>query len=492
MVAFILPANSATGGYEIGNSLRFNDNDGAYLQRTAGANTGEDNATLSFWFKLGNIKSDNNGGTIMTEGGTSGNHIIQIYAHKIYIGSSAFSIMFPNLIRDPSAWYHLFIAFDSSQGTDTNRVKAYLNGVLLTGATGFTDYPAENENLALCVNGNTTRVGSRGNTGASAFDGYLAEFNFLDGTTKAYTDFGEFNDNGVWIPIKYDGGSYGDNGFYLEFKQTGTSANASGIGADTSGEGHHFSVSTVVATDVTVDTPTNNFCTFNPLDINIGQPPIFSEGNTRFVINSTANSANNHSRTNSTIRPTSGKWYAEFTFLAGYSEADGTLQVGIISGNAGYNSVNNDGYDQDNGNDSQGIGYRDNGTVKNHGTQSLSGLTTFDQDDIMGVALDLDNDKFFVSKNGTFFTNGTGTQDPANGTNPLFSGGVITSHKIHGFNIGAKGYGHPEGGTIAGNYGNPHTAISSGNADGNGYGNFEHAPPSGYFALCTKNLAEYG
>ena len=124
-----------------------------YLQRTAGANTGEDNATLSFWFKLGNIKSDNNGGTIMTEGGTSGNHIIQIYAHKIYIGSSTFNVMFPNLIRDPSAWYHLFVAFDSTQGTAANRVKPYLNGVLLTDATGFTTYPDQNENLALCVDG---------------------------------------------------------------------------------------------------------------------------------------------------------------------------------------------------------------------------------------------------------------------------------------------------------------------------------------------------
>ena len=90
----------------------------------------------------------------------------------------------------------------------------------MTDATGFTDYPDQNENLGLCVNGNTTRIGGRGNSGpAENFDGYLAEFHFLDGTTKAYTDFGKFDDNGVWIPKQYTGGYYGNNGFYLEFNK---------------------------------------------------------------------------------------------------------------------------------------------------------------------------------------------------------------------------------------------------------------------------------
>ena len=252
-------------GYEISNSFRFDDGASTYLQRTSVANTGEDNATLSFWFKLGNIKTANNGGTIFCEGNTSGDHVIQLYAQKIYIGSENFNLMYPNLIRDPSAWYHLFVAFDSTQGTAANRVKPYLNGVLLENPTTFTTYPDQNENLNITKNGTTTRIGGRGNSGDESFDGYLAEFHYLDGTTKAYTDFGEFNDNGVWIPKKYTGGSYGNNGFFLEFKQTGGAADATGLGADTSGEGHHFSGNNVVgATDVTTDTPTNNFCTLNP------------------------------------------------------------------------------------------------------------------------------------------------------------------------------------------------------------------------------------
>ena len=133
-MAFPVIGGTQESGYNIDNSLRFDDGDSAVLKRTAGANTGEDNATISFWFKLGNSKSANNGGTIMANGGTSGTHVIQLYAQKIYIGSANFAVMFPNLIRDPSAWYHLFIAFDTSQGTNTNRVKAYLNGVILTDA----------------------------------------------------------------------------------------------------------------------------------------------------------------------------------------------------------------------------------------------------------------------------------------------------------------------------------------------------------------------
>ena len=469
MVFPVIGGDGKPTGYQIDNSLRFNDDDGAYLQRTAGANTGEDNATLSFWFKLGNIKSDNNGGTIMTEGGTSGNHIIQIYAHKIYIGSSAFSIMFPNLIRDPSAWYHLFIAFDSSQGTSTNRVKAYLNGVLLTDATGFTTYPDQNENLALCVDGNTTRVGSRGNTGASAFDGYLAEFNFLDGTTKAYTDFGEFNDNGVWIPKKYIGGSYGDNGFYLEFKQTGTSADASGIGADTSGEGHHFSVSTVVATDVTVDTPTNNFATMNPLT---NSEATFSEGNTEIDHNGSAGRF-----TVSTFEVNKSKWYFEAKLL-----------------NYGGDSRPNIGLGQST-NSFRGILLANNNHVSylpessNYQTNAGSPTTVNtspSSNDIYMFAFDLDNLKFYIGKNGTWYH----SSNPSTNTNGL----TIAVSDYYGVATGANDTASDSSrnNDWQFNFGNPPFTISSGNSDANGYGNFEYAVPSGFYALCTKNLAEYG
>jgi len=475
--------------YEIDNSLRFNEQDDAKLSFDPDSAGNVDTMTISFWMKPDlNFGGDHN--NIFSVRPSAGSYAMLVHrtgGEILFEHSGAGDILKTNrLFRDPSAWYHIVLALDSTNSTASLRARLYVNGIEETSFA--TDGRASHsQNTDFLFGGGNPHQISGDPTGNYFYGGYLADFYYVNGTQLAPTSFGETNDNGVWIPKAY-GGSYGTNGFHLEFKETGTSQNSSGMGADTSGNDNHFAVTNLAATDVTTDTPTNNFCTLSSIDVNVGIVPTFEEGNTKFTVAS----GNNHSRTDATIRPSSGKWYAEFTFLSGYSTANGTTQVGIISGNAGRNSSTNDSYDQDNGNDSEAIGYRSNGSiVNNSGTQILSSLTTFTTDDIMGIALDLDNDKFFVSKNGTFFTNGTGTQDPPNGTNPLFSGGVITSHKIYGFNIGAKGYGDPQN-VIAANFGNPHTSISSGNADANGYGNFEYAVPSGFYSLCTKNLAEFG
>jgi len=486
MVFPVIGGDGKPTGYEIDNSFRFDDGASTFLQRTNGANTGEDNATLSFWFKLGNIKTANNGGTIFCEGNTSGDHVIQLYAQKIYIGSENFNLMYPNLIRDPSAWYHLFVAFDSTQGTAANRVKPYLNGVLLENPTGFTTYPDQNENLNITKNGTTTRIGGRGNSGDESFDGYLAEFHYLDGTTKAYTDFGEFNDNGVWIPKKYIGGSYGDNGFFLEFKQTGGSADASGLGADTSGEGHHFSGDNVVgATDVTTDTPTNNFCTFNPLDNAV---LTLSEGNTKATHSSSSGGEENRG----TMGFANGKWYWEFQI--GYDVPGNQLQpygIGLLT-NTGRNPLESDlkttealtvhWYTDTSNNQVQERIFNTTTTV--NASESYA-----DNGDIVQFAIDADAGKVWVGKNNTYLDDASGNVgDPANGNYPIHTYTVVEGNFIFPaiVNVGSQGL------TILLNTGNPSFAISSGNADANGYGNFEHAPPSGFYSICSKNLAEYG
>jgi len=486
MVFPVIGGDGKPTGYEIDNSFRFDDGASTFLQRTNGANTGEDNATLSFWFKLGNIKTANNGGTIFCEGNTSGDHVIQLYAQKIYIGSENFNLMYPNLIRDPSAWYHLFVAFDSTQGTAANRVKPYLNGVLLENPTGFTTYPDQNENLNITKNGTTTRIGGRGNSGDESFDGYLAEFHYLDGTTKAYTDFGEFNDNGVWIPKKYIGGSYGDNGFFLEFKQTGGSADASGLGADTSGEGHHFSGDNVVgATDVTTDTPTNNFCTFNPLDNAV---LTLSEGNTKATHSSSSGGEENRG----TMGFANGKWYWEFQI--GYDVPGNQLQpygIGLLT-NTGRNPLESDlkttealtvhWYTDTSNNQVQERIFNTTTTV--NASESYA-----DNGDIVQFAIDADAGKVWVGKNNTYLDDASGNVgDPANGNYPIHTYTVVEGNFIFPaiVNVGSQGL------TILLNTGNPSFAISSGNADANGYGNFEHAPPSGFYSICSKNLAEFG
>ena len=488
-MVFPIAGGTQDTSYEISNSLMFEDGDTAYLQRTAGANTGEDNATLSFWFKLGNIKSDNNGGTIMTEGGTSGNHIVQIYAHKIYIGSGAFGIMFPNLIRDPSAWYHLFIAFDTSQSTDTNRVKAYLNGVLLTDATGFTDYPDQNENLGLCVNGNTTRIGGRGNSGpAENFDGYLAEFHFLDGTTKAYTDFGQFDDNAVWIPKQYTGGSYGDNGFYLEFKQTGTGQNASGIGADTSGEGHHFSVNNLIDRDVAVDTPTNNFAVLNSA-ANL-QNGTVSQGNTKLV---THGGTSNNSLTPGTIGVQNGKWYVEVYFDSTNYPATGIMPDDTITDVEEGTGSNNSVYLGKSGSLSRFLRYDGQKSSSNSNSTYMAAVNGGDK--VVQIALNMDDGEITFGANGQW-ANGSGS------TNQTFSNATAAFTDINSsgdytdkfamFIFADENYGTSD--TLLTNFGGcpPYAITGTVYSDGNGYGKFKYEVPSGYYAVCTKNLAEYG
>ena len=469
----ILGTNSIkdTGGYQVANSCRFDDGDGAYLEETASANSGEDNASLSFWFKLGNIKTANNGGNIMVLGGTTGYSVLQIYANKIYIGSDSFSVMYPNLVRDPSAWYHLFIAFDSTQGTDTNRVKPYLNGILLENVTGSTDYPAQNENLNLRKNGTATRIGSRGNSGDEAFDGYLAEFHFLDGVTKAHTDFGEFDeDSGIWKPKEYTDGSYGTNGFYLDFEDS------SALGNDAAGS-NNFSVTNLAATDQSTDTCTNNFATMNPLD-NFIASATFTEGNTTTAITSTSIETYNLS----TIGVSSGKWYAECKV----ETTSKNTHIGIVSepskSTGDYVGIDASGYGYAGG--TVGVGNK-----WNNGSQT-SYANNYTTNDIIGVAMDLDNNKIYFSKNGTFQNSG----DPTSGSTGTGAAFTITasSSTPDGVYYFAGGKRSNDTVKLNWNFGSPSFAISSGNTDGDGYGNFEYAVPSGYFSLCTKNLAEYG
>ena len=483
-------ANQLDTGYEISNSLRFNDGDSAELNRsfTADPDTRK-KFTISFWAKRGELGSDNAVfGARTTVNFWSRLHFDssdRIRLQNVASGATDVEFEATPRLRDPSAWYHIVFAVDTTQASISDGVKLYINGERITDTTS-TNY-TQNATFEFARNGTTNYIG-RDDENSSFFDGYISEFYYVDNQQLAPTDFGETNDNGVWIPIDAkDDITFGANGFYLEFKQTGTSQDSSGIGADTSGNDEHFAVSNLAATDVTTDTPTNNFCTANPLNVNVSNPVTFAEGNLQV----TEPSGNVHMRSDVTMYPSNGKWYGEFTFTSGYSTANGTKNVGIITPNAGRWATNNDGFDKDNGNSSSTIGYRSDGKVYFNGSLQTSGLTTFTINDIIGIAMDLDNDKLFISKNGTFFSNGTGTQDPANGTNPIYSGSGISDYKYHGFGMGMKGYGDPAN-VMAHNFGNPYTSISSGNSDANGYGNFEYAVPSGYYALCTKNLAEYG
>ena len=460
----IMPANSVSGVYEIDNSLRFNDDDSAKLTFTPDSAGNRRTFTLSVWFKLQSTTTTERV-LLAADDGTGGNNnfdYIAIHqASKIlvygYTGSENQQLLSTQVLRDPSAWYHLVVAFDTTQGTAANRIKVYLNGSRVT-AFGTENYPDQNFQTKI-NNANAQRISSYPDQDASYFDGYMAEYHLVDGAQKAPSDFGKFDNNNEWVPIKYEG-SYGTNGFYLEFKQTGTDADASGIGADTSGNDNHWAVTNLAATDVTTDTPTNNFATMNPL-LTDTTTVAFSEGNLKIV-------ATNASTAGSSIAVQNGKWYVEMICTA-KTATNALMGISTVDGFDGQRQLD------ESQNGGSGHGYVMNAT-KLPGGASYG--ATWAVDDIMAIALDLD-----TAQNTVTFYKNNASQGAIDIDNALYvfatGNGQGSATVTMNINFGADD-------TFAGEI------TSAGNTDANGEGLFKYAPPSGYFALNTKNLAEYG
>ena len=460
--------------YEISNSLRINAGDSAYLSRTQTAGN-QRTFTASVWVKRSRL---NDRQAIFSASADGSNECFiwfdtddELFVKENTSNSTDFEIRTNRKFRDPSAWYHIVVAYDTTNSTSGDRVRIYVNGVE---ETSFANETQPNENFQTKFNKNSQAIDiGRMNYGQEYFGGYLTEIHWVDGSQLAPTSFGEFDDNGVWIPKKYTG-SYGTNGYFLQFKQTGTSANSSGIGADTSGNDNHFTPTNLAATDITEDTCTNNFATLNSLDHRLGSCTL-SEGNCKFVGNNGA-----QGKTVSTIGVTSGKWYAEFKVLNTHKARIGIIdQTGHDVNDAG----TNDGVDYS---VSDGYIYTYlNGTNNDTGNNSSSSGVDLDNpsaNDIIGIALDADNEKV------RFYRNGTAEGTEGDGFTPLQRTGTGETYFFHVRDGSGSGDDEPQ---IECNFGNAPFSISSGNTDGK-YGNFEYAPPSGYYALCTKRLAEFG
>jgi hypothetical protein len=478
-MVFPIVGGTQSTGYEISNSLRFNDDDGASMAITPSGAGNRKTWTYSGWVKR---SSSNNSQDhiFMVNGGSADDTWVQLRFEDDDFTFSFYNqraLRTNRKFRDLSAWYHIVVAVDTTQATDSNRIKLYVNGVQET-SFSVTNYPSQDSNTG--ANGTYRHFigaegGTSGNGSGNYYDGYMTEVHLVDGSQLLPTSFGEFDDNGVWVPIKYTG-SYGTNGFFLQFKQTGTSQNSSGIGADTSGQDNHFSVNNLAALDVTEDTCTNNFATLNGVDHRV-EDATLSEGNCKFV-----GSNGNDGASTSTIGVTSGKWYAEFKFLN-----DHKSRVGIID---------QTGHDTNGNNVNDGVHYDFtggyiyatlNGTGNDTGDNSTSGgydVTDGSTNDILGVALDADNEKVL------FTLNGTTLGQEGDGFTNLQRQNTGETFFFHVRDGSGSGDDEPQ---IVCNFGNPPPdfSISSGNTDGK-YGNFEYAPPSGFYALCTKRLAEFG
>jgi hypothetical protein len=466
-----LIGGSGQQGYQISRSVRLRSSATAYFNRTPAVAGNRRTWTWSGWVKRGvlgttqillNSYSTDENNT--TEVGFNSSN--QLFFSNVISSTqnNGFYGVTTAVFRDPSAWYHLIFAVDTTQSTVAAALKLYVNGVqqTITGSYGGGTNQNTWVNAAL-----PHRIGQTAPPNSSYFDGYLTEINFIDGQALTPSSFGETNVlTGVWQPKKYTG-TYGTNGFDLDFSDN-SAATAAAIGKDLSGNGNNWtpnniSVTAGVTYDSMLDTPTpyadggngrGNYCTLNPLYK--GTSVTSTEGNLKFAMAS----GNLHEGITGTIFPTSGKWYAEFRWNA---VTAATTATAVCRNNAAMNTITCAFQTTVDANSPTYRSYIVNGNKDTNSASAAYG-NTYTANDIIGVALDLDNNKVWFSKNGTWQASG----DPAAGTNAAFTD--ITGSD--GWTFGVSGYG--SGGD---------------NCNANfGQRPFTYTPPTGFVALNTQNL----
>jgi len=451
--------STASSGYQISRSLRFNSADTTNLTRTPASASSRTTWTWSGWIKRSGLSSR---GTLFSAGTDGSNELIFYFenADTLYLFNrpDGTAIQTTQVFRDPSAWYHIVLVWDTTQATASNRLKLYINGVQVTSFATST-YPASSGLSA--VNNNITHYLGMVSSGLY-YNGYMTEVNFIDGQALTPSSFGETDtQTGVWKPKAYSG-SYGTNGFYLNFSDN-SNTTAATLGKDYSGNGNNwtpnnFSVTAGVGNDSMVDVPTpygvdtgvggsvrGNYCTLNTVDKNSG---ILTNGNLTF----SDQGADGWDNARGTIGVTSGKWYWEVTAtnvgnVSCASIASPKMPLGFLPGQSSIYGVT---YYS-----TGGIYYNNNGF--GYGNSWTTG-------DVIGVALDMDSGKVWFSKNNTFQASG----NPVTGTNPAVSGlltydttwmpcsGTYFNSAVQDFNFGQRP--------------------------------FAYTAPSGFLALCTQNL----
>ena len=475
--------------YDVANSLRFEGGSTDYLQRTLSAGNRR-TFTISAWVKrskLGaqqliiNTQDDgsNQAGLQFLSGDT-----LNFYSA---ISGTYYQLVTNRVFRDTASWLHIVAHYDTTNSTSGDRIKLYINGVR---ETSFSTETQPSQDYDTFWNQNTKKlsIGTYGDGAGLNYSGYMTEVVMVDGQALDPTSFGEFDSDtpNVWKPKNISSLTFGTNGFHLDFEDS------SSLGNDAAGS-NNFTVNNLTAIDQCTDTCTNNFATFTSENHTYSGFTV-SEGNLK-----THASSGQKGLHGSSIMPTnSGKWYFEVK-ISDAAPGDGS-RVGIMNYQT---QLNNSSY---------------SGTI-NTPQQVLAGCTTscktgkhfvgvpgsvteytasgdYSDGDIVQFAMDLDNKAIYIGRNGTYLTQtGSSGGDPTSGSSK--TGAITTSTTImDGSPMTAyTGLSKPTGSAdseMLFNFGNPPFAISSGNTDGNGFGNFEYAPPTGYLAWCSKNLAESG
>ncbi len=477
-MVFPIVGGTQDTSFEITNSLRFDNDTSTQLLFTPSSASNRRTYTISLWVKRGDVGTQYN----MFGTASEGDNLYFESGGKLgffFEGSSESYLITNKLFRDPAAWYNIVIGVDTTDGTAANRVKLYINGSQYTWDSSTT-YPSQNYDSD--INNNQEQKIGNGHHGA-LFDGYIADFNLIDGQQLDASSFGETDDNGVWIPKDTKTLTFGTNGYRLEFKQTGTSQNASGIGADTSGQDNHWAVSNFAADHVTTDTPSNNFCTINPIYRDDGNNMVaadFQEANTKQLT-----TVDGWKFGRGTFLLNAGKWYVEFKATEAGNGQDGNFGIVPVEGGVALgNTDDNDVFE------GVRVSFSSSSTVLNKldTGSATSVFTNFSSGTIGMMAIDLDNNKLWVGSNGTWYNNNNASTTLSSGNHDI---ALPTQEPGWLFGTGMSRNGS-DNITWEYNWGQPSFSISSTNADANGHGNFEFAVPSGFFAVCTKNLAEHG
>ena len=436
-------------------SLIFNSGSSQYLNRTPASAGNRKTWTWSGW-----VKKAKNGTVQQLFNRTDLTNYTYVYFLNddtiqfldSQTGSAAStSYLTTNAVfRDPSAWYHIVLALDTTQTTNTNRVKLYVNGVQLT-AYNSISWPNQDNQLQI----NTTNSHSIGSTNGNQqfLDGYLAEINFIDGQALSPENFGYFDTIGIWQPRKYSG-SYGINGFYLPLNNP----NFFELAKDKSGNSNHWTLngySSSLASNVVVsDSPVSNYATLNPLFGNTGGT--ITGGNLTLTHTGGANAKN--ALGVSSIAMSSGKWYGEVTSITANQASRfgifSTANTSLLTSANPYIGTAVDGYSAFAG----GGTFKENNNITTAitnfgGSQPAAG-------DVYMVALDLDNNKVWFGRNGSWANNG----NPATGTAETFS---IPSGQSYYF--------------ACNNYTDQQVANF-------GQRPFAYTAPTGFKTLCTQNL----
>jgi len=472
--------STTTPVYKIDQSIRFNDSSEHYMYSPTPSSSKSftTTATISMWIKLGDIGQHYFAGAFY--GSNARYELFQIDSNNrlkgqgrsggasTSTGSGVTKFITTQVFRDPSAWYHLMFVYDTTHPVSEERFRLYVNGARVTEFHTNPSYGASELVYWFGKSSYTTLGAYRDTTGYADYfywDGYMAEMHGVDGTALYPDSFGEYNSSGIWVPKEYSGG-HGTDGYYIK----GADANA--LGTNSADNGNNFTLNGISAHDKMADSPTNNFPTLNPLN-KYGSNVTTSDGN----LTSTVSSSNNERGAKATQAITTGKWYFEVYFSASNADNNGGVAV---SGSSDYNAVPGETSDP------TGFRYGSAGNFKQNNVAS-SVITTIAAKDIVMVAIDMDNDKAWFGINGTFVSSG----DPASGSNPTTTTipdlGLPASYHYNSTATEIFNFGQDS--TFAGENVNANDYSNYvGASDGNGVGSFFYTPPSGYLAICTKNL----